>query len=333
MNPYQGLPDQNFWKTGVSACRDDISPKVAKTLQIAATDRVATAGSCFAQNLSKHMRARGHVAFLAAEPLRDGDPVFSARTGNIYTAQQLLQLLIEALSGKVDSGAAIQRADGRFVDANRPYMEPDGFATPAEVIAARSRHLVAVKEMFATCDVFVFTLGLTEAWAAAETGRVYPVAPQIYARDDQPAAQFHNYDLSQIEAAMDQFLDRLQALNPGARVLLTVSPVPLTATYTGDHVLVATMHSKSILRVACSQLTARHDHVFYFPSYEMIANPFTAASAYDDDNLRSVKPAEIDKVMGFFDSTHVQVAASQDYGMPDEELVCDEVEIEKSVGF
>ena len=63
----------------------------------------------------------------------------------------------------------------------------------------------------------------------------------------------------------------LKRLNPGVRVLLTVSPVPLIATYEPRHVLVSTTYSKSVLRVAAEQVMRRHDWVdFYQPPPERV---------------------------------------------------------------
>ena len=36
-----------------------------------------------------------------------------------------------------------------------------------------------VREVFETCDVFVFTLGLTEGWVSTLDGAVYPLAPGV----------------------------------------------------------------------------------------------------------------------------------------------------------
>ena len=336
MNPYENLPEQHFWKTGVWAQKGDIGPRVQKTLTIPQDARISTAGSCFAQNLAKHLLARNPSNFHTTEALRDGDPVFSARFGNIYTAHQLLQLFQEAMGGAADGSCAIQRADGRYVDVFRPFVEPDGFDDADAVVAARQVHLQAVKTMFLETNVFVFTLGLTETWQSTETDRVFPVAPGVYSVD--AVAEFRNFELNEIQATMETFLDELAKVNRDAQVLLTVSPVPLTATYTQDHVLVATMHSKSILRVVCSQVSAKYANAFYFPSYEMISNPYSGESAYEPDNMRTIKSDHIARVMRFFEDNYL----AQDHAAPasearqdlfEEDAFCDEVEIEKSVGF
>ena len=52
---------------------------------------------------------------------------------------------------------------------------------------------MAVREMFERLDVFVFTLGLTEAWRSRIDGAVYPLAPDVVAgKMGQAAHEFVN---------------------------------------------------------------------------------------------------------------------------------------------
>jgi hypothetical protein len=82
-------------------------------------------------------------------------------------------------------------------------------------------------------------------------------------------------------------------------VILTVSPVPLTATNSGRHVLAATMESKSILRAVAGQLRSGNPWVDYFPSYEIISSPVFGGKFFEA-NLRSVSKAGVDFVMNSF---------------------------------
>lgn len=57
---------------------------------------------------------------------------------------------------------------------------------------------------------------------------------------------------------------------PHARIVLTVSPVPLSRTFTGQDVAVANCYSKSVLRAAAEAVVQQYDFVDYFPSYESV---------------------------------------------------------------
>ena len=89
------------------------------------------------------------------------------------------------------------------------------------------------------------------------------------------------------------------ALNPNLKVLLTVSPVPLVATASGDHVLVATQYSKSVLRAVAGDAAQDHAAVEYFPSYEIIAAPPTRG-AFFEPNLRGIAAEGVELVMRHF---------------------------------
>ena len=78
-----------------------------------------------------------------------------------------------------------------------------------------------------------------------------------------------------------------------------MSPVPLTATATDQHVLVATGYSKAVLRAVAGQLYADFEDVDYFPSFELITSSL-ARGAFFEENLRSVAPAGVALVMDAF---------------------------------
>jgi hypothetical protein len=222
---------------------------------------------------------------------------FSAAFGNIYTARQLHQLMLRAygLLRPVDN--AWRRPDGRWVDPFRPQMlEMDS----AEAIAAaREPHLAAVREMFEQCDVFIFTLGLTEAWLAAD-GAALPVPPGVLGiTQGASEARFHNFSLDEVTRDLEAFLVDLLHVNPAVRMVLTVSPVALAATYEDRHVLVSNTLSKATLRLAAEAMRVRHGRVCYFPSYEIITAPQNLALSLEPD-LRSVAPEGVARVMAVF---------------------------------
>jgi hypothetical protein len=95
----------------------------------------------------------------------------------------------------------------------------------------------------------------------------------------------------------------MKSLNPAVRFLLTVSPVPLTATASSDHVLTATTYSKSVLRAVAGQLTQEHADIDYFPSYELIASHWSGG-AFFDLNLRTVTSDGVEAAMRLFFSQH-----------------------------
>lgn len=327
-HPYAALPARQFWKSGVQQLHAaELDPVGRAAFEITADARVATAGSCFAQHIAQRLRQRGIAPLqtecapptLGAAAARQANyGIYSARYGNIYTARQLWQLWQRAQGQYTPLAEGWLRADGRLADPFRPEIEPSGFADSAALDASRAQHLAAVREMFATLDVFVFTLGLTEAWRRKADGAVLPLAPGVAAGAmDADQYEWVNFTAAEVVADLEAFVTALAAHNPRARVLFTVSPVPLAATYDDRHVLTATTYSKSVLRVAAEEVVRRHAQCTYFPAYEIITGHYNRGAYYDSD-LRSVNAAGVDHVMRLFFAHYAPTAAEP---LPNEELL------------
>jgi hypothetical protein len=318
-SPYEKLEPTKFWRTGVAETHPlTIAGLYRKKFDIDPDDHIATAGSCFAQHISKYLQANG-FSILDKEPpppylseavLKEyGYSLYSARYGNIYTVRQLLQLARDAASGNVDPADFWVR-DARYFDALRPGIEPTGFGTLDEAIVNRKHHLEKVQELLDEMTVFIFTLGLTESWVNKNNGRVYPTAPGTIAGCFDPEIHaFANFTAREVFRDFVRFYDHVKHRNPKVRFILTVSPVPLTATASEHHVLVATTYSKSVLRAAAGQLCDTYSDIDYFPSYEIIASPWSKGFFYES-NLRSVNAGGVASVMRVFFEQHSAAAAA-----------------------
>jgi hypothetical protein len=307
-NPYKGLPDFHFWRRAVEQTPfDKVDPIVKPKLVLTMDHKIATAGSCFAQHISRTLHKNGfnyYVSETAPENITNAEErnfgVFSARYGNIYTARQLIQLYDRAYGEFNPAENYWVRHDGKFVDPFRPQIEPDGFNSIGDLDAARKEHFASVRQLFETLDVFIFTLGLTESWRNKNDGAVYPLAPGVVAGVlDEDIHEFVNFSVADVVEDMNLFIQRLSRVNPNAKMLITVSPVPLIATYEDRHVLVSTTYSKSVLRAAADEIVQRNLHCEYFPSYEIITGLHTKGCYFEND-LRSVKAEGVEQVMGLF---------------------------------
>lgn len=345
-SPYQKLGDHHFWRRAVAGVeRFRFDPVVSSRFSIGAQERVATAGSCFAQHISRRLSRIGfnYQVTEAGEHLPPAQRkasnygVFSARYGNLYTSRQLLQLFQACFEAREVAEPVWLRPDGRHVDALRPQIEPDGFASEEEVLAERAVHLAAVRRMFEECDIFVFTLGLTETWRSRSDGTVYPLAPGVAGGDYDPSRhEFINLDIHDVMSDMETFLGGLRAVNPEVKVILTVSPVPLIATYEDRNVLVATTYSKSVLRVAADMLYRKYDWIEYFPSYEIIVGNYNN-SAYFESDYRGVNSIGVDHAMRCFLAHYTTVPAPElpdgtppvNFAAVSQDVVCDEEAIDQ----
>ncbi len=335
INPYKDLPERNYWRPAVAdKFPMSITALYDQKYPISLEDKVATCGSCFAQHIGRFM-ANSNFNYLDVEPLSEAtgvkDPkslgfgLYSARYGNVYTSRQLVQLFNRAF-GTETYDEVWQNAAGKYVDPFRPNLCGDGYDTAKEMFAEQSKHLTAVKRMFKELDVFVFTMGLTEFWANRKTGAAYPICPGVtageFSHDDH---EFINLSVVDVISEMETFIAALQKVNPSAKVLLTVSPVPLVATAEDRHVIVSTTASKSVLRAAAEHLYRSNDKVDYFPSYEVITAP-AFGGMFFEPNKRGVRPEGVEFVMTHFFAAHqtpevgTSVSANEE-GFCDEEFL------------
>ena len=315
MNPYSELPPSAFWKTGVTQENPYAIDNIyKKKFDIKPNTQIATAGSCFGQHVGNHLKRNGYKV-IDQEPPPIGLPddlhqkygfsLYSARYGNIYTVKQLLQLAQE-VAGERKPENYIWEKNGKYFDALRPAVEPEGHDTEQEVIEHRDFHIGKVKEVFTKMNLFIFTLGLTEMWVHKESETVYPTAPgTICGEFDENIYEFKNAQFQEIIYDFNKFQKTVKKIrcNKPFSVLLTVSPVPLTATASGKHVLVSTVHSKSILRAVAGQLSTNQEHIDYFPSYEIVSNPRLNVKTFNE-NLRTVKDETVQMVMQHFSREH-----------------------------
>jgi hypothetical protein len=301
-HPYRGLPLSRFWRQAIAGkAALEVDPvDRPPPFTLTPGDRIATAGSCFGQHLVRGLSEAGLTHHVVEADEGSMFPPYAARYGHIYTVRQLVQLFDRANGQFIPTEPAWRRADGSFEDPFRQSLAHVGWPSLATLMADRERHLAAVRRLFEEIDVFIFTLGLTEAWVSRADGAVFALAPGVLAgRHDPERHAFVNFTAAEVVADLEGFITRLRTVNPGARIVLTVSPVPLAATYEPHHVLVASTYGKAVLRAAAGEVERRHAHVAYFPAYELVAGPHVAAESFATD-LRSVTAATVDRVVALF---------------------------------
>jgi len=305
-HPYKAAADRAFWKRAFPA---DWESTIGSTEPlIRRGERVASAGSCFAANIVPYLERAGFDYVRRDQPPAVFADViddhfnyarFSAAYGNIYTARQAAQMLKRALGRfKPVEDRWIESAN-RIVDPFRPGLKYPA-SSQREFDLLTAQHLAEVLQAVRAADVFVFTLGLTEAWVSSIDGAVFPACPGTVAGHFDPARHvFKNFSAAEITWDLNELIDLLSEVRPGIRVVLTVSPVPLVATATRQHVLVANTYSKSVLRVAAGEVSQGRSDARYFPAYEIVTSPQAPYDFFEADR-REPSALAIEAVMRAF---------------------------------
>ena len=336
--PYQRIPKHQFWGTPELSKFSKGSFHKETRFQLSPSDLVASGGSCFAYHIARYLQINNFHYFFEekAPPWLNTQEIidyqytdYSARYGNIYSTLQLRQLLEQAMETLRPIEEAWCMGD-RFVDPFRPRIQPGGFKLLEDLKADRKQHLTAVKKMFQTIDVFIFTVGLTEVWLSHADGVALPMCPgKDFGSYDAKKYSFKNLDIHENIEHLSSAIDLMTELNPQIKIILTLSPVPLVATLEEQHVLHSTILSKSILRTAIEEVRKKHANVDYFAAYEMLSTAYLKTHYFEEDR-RSVTPEGVKLVMDVFfkefttnNNNNLQIK-KEIFMPPSEDPQCDE---------
>ena len=263
---YRHLPDKTQLSAlGMDALGDGWLP--AEPLISPAT-RVVAIGSCFARYFILWLAEHGFNKSMPQSPynalLRFGSQLESPAS----VAQQFRWAF-----GELDDKAVV------WIDKNK------------EVFEASEERRQLVRDTLLATDVLILTLGLSEVWYDRVTGeplwRALPV--------DQFDPERHVFRVETMAQTLQwlEMIERLRARHvPDMKIIFTVSPVPLGLTFRPVSAVTANSASKAIVRAALDEFLRNHQEevgrrLFYFPSYELVANYFI--DPYEPDN-RHVSP-------------------------------------------
>jgi hypothetical protein len=150
----------------------------------------------------------------------------------------------------------------------------------------------------------IITLGLVEAWYD-NTNDIYfntPPYPLLRSSDGRLELRISNF--AKNFQAVQETISLLTSAKPEMKILLTVSPVPLSDTFSGQDIVTANAYSKGVLRAVAQEVADDHDNVDYFPSYEivMLSNP--AVSWMPD--RRHVKREQVAHIVAEFEKHYLE---------------------------
>jgi hypothetical protein len=246
------------------------APPVAD-IPISADARFASAGSFATPLIGEALGRHGlfHLdlepapPFMSAEEGRDfGYGKGSIRTGGIFTSRQLLQLAQRAILDTSPERGVWNTPSGRWLDGFRPTVEADEFGSPDEVLALRVSHHAAARQCFEQADVFIFLMGLSEAWEGTSDGLVYPHWPGTLNADFSPRAyRLRKFTVSEVVADLSEFILLVRTQNADLRVILCVPSWSLAVAPTHGQRLTATAQSEGLLNTAAETVAGQHSRV------------------------------------------------------------------------
>jgi len=203
---------------------------------ISMSDHVFTMGSCFAGNIARKLSQCG----VDAEYVN-----FAEELNSTYANRYFLEWAKGDTSTK--QTARIQEVFG------------DEYG---EKVRAKIRDATMI----------IYSLGVAPCFFDRETGDfTLTLGENLHASLIVSQLKFRTTSVQENVDNLKRMIQLLRDLNPTAAVMLTVSPVPLKATFERSSPIVADCISKSILRVVAHEIMELGlKDVHYWPSYEMV---------------------------------------------------------------
>ncbi len=305
-------PEAIFWpnptaKEHPSSLYDRL-PFVHKVPLIDKNTRIASIGSCFAVAIAFALQSEKYN-YIVKEPNKADDGSYwykdhqlhqfatsSAAWGIHFNCPSFLQVVEKAFGYRRPAKILWTHEYDGMVRYCDPFREEIEFPSIEAFERNYESHIAAARAVFIEAEVLVITLGLNEVWYFKPDGSVFSRSPW---RTAPSLVEHRVLTVEENVQDLQRMLDILREYNPEIKLIVTLSPVPLHATFLGDtkHIVEANTHSKAVLRVAAEEFVQANENVFYFPSFELVTT--CTENAWHPDQ-RHVSKHAVDRVMSMF---------------------------------
>lgn len=291
-------------------CRPVLNPG----FRITHSDEIFTIGSCFARVIEEALAQTG----LSVPMLQFSVPCSEWE----FPATWLLNKVTPpAFFQEVELTAQMRSAEPLEFDllCRKPLLLLDnGQALDLEIAkylpvsferaVQRRKEIFAVLSHLFSANVVVLTLGTLECWYDHDTCRYieqFPAGAEL--KSLRGRFEFRLLGFSDALDFLKRTIDLIQTVGtPGKHIVITVSPVPLGVTFTGQDVLFANMYSKATLRAVAETVCRSTLDVEYFPSYEIVT--LTRSTEFWEDDLIHVTESCVNSIVAQFLRAYVDDA-------------------------
>ena len=287
----------------------EAQPRFPQVPLIGADTKIAAIGSCFAERVTEVLSARGMNTTFHPTGLQY----------NTFSILQEFRHLFTEPSPYSDDDITLAGEHGW----EHPFRKSLRADSREQILAMQAEADAQALEAYSKADLVIITLGLTEIWQRTSDGLVaveLPPAP-LHERGD---FQFRSATTAENIANLHAIVDVLRE-HTSAEILVTVSPVPLHATFRDMDVVVANCESKTRLRAAVADFLEQRPDVHYFHSYELVAHWQGPESFFLEDG-RHVSPEGVAFIMNEFlrmygkDEVRPDFVPFGEVAMPDQTL-------------
>lgn len=211
-------------------------------------------GSCFASNISNYLHSRKYSVLTKQENRAYVTTMGDGMT-HTYAVLQQFQWAWENKFPTVDLWHGYDAKEFGYTEEAR-----------ADTL-----------KLFNAAEVFIITLGLSEIWYDEPTGEVFWRTPPK-GKMDPERHKFRVATFEETKRNLAEIRDLIKKYRPDAKLVFTVSPIPLAASFRTVPCISANAASKAIVRAAVDEYyreaKADDDNLYYFPSYDIVTAMF-----------------------------------------------------------
>jgi len=251
---------------------------------ITRSTRIASMGSCFAREIRDVLIKEGY-GYITEETHHPASIHASAAWERVYNTFSLRQIFEYTFSQWKPDLRWWESSESKKIQD--PYRRIILYDSMGEAESGFEQHLIHSRRALEKAEVLILTLGLTEIWEDQVDGSVIciPSGPYVKEGGDMDRYRFRVSRYNENLENLERIYDIMAKNNPDCRILMTLSPVHLWATFRKDaDIISASCNSKSTLRAVIDEFVSRHDNVCYFPAFEMatIYQPIMGRYFFED---------------------------------------------------
>ena len=202
---------------------------------------------------------------------------------------------------KIEDGKLIVSNNDSDVVYQDPYRRNIFSASRGDLFDVIRQINTEVKRGLRNADVIIITLGMTEIFKITSNGRACNQVPLYGGGAGLRETKFHASDFSENLDNMRRVYEATKIINPNAKIVMSVSPVPMHRSFGDQDIFINNFSSKTILRSVVATLVQRYPEIIYFPSFEIVWG--IGASAYKEDLLH-VRPDIVHEIIKLFRMSH-----------------------------
>jgi tetratricopeptide (TPR) repeat protein len=155
-------------------------------------------------------------------------------------------------------------------------------------------------------DVFILTLGVSYAFFNRESGQF--ILPRPSSLNSRMLAEKYDYRCTSVSENVENVLYLIQyirTLSPKIKIIVTVSPIPMTASFGQESCIQADCLSKSTMRLVADEIVHHSNiaNILYWPSFEIFRWAGSQSSQYyaiDDGSSNHVSEDKVGSTIKAF---------------------------------